>query len=387
MEPDYSEPFQPSCSQSYEPEYGAKKLKRYSEPERTQQTVSCGTPEGRTWGRVSPVLSSDPEGSDYGHAATPEPNESPQELYVDLCRVEEQEPKALQRKANKGHVFPDSHSRNFSDSQDKGSSSRSKEHKSSHREKQRPGPKAEETAPTFSPERLHKGSAQEALREAALAGSSKERLKASDSGKREKKREGGSSKREKPLADSEDSLGNHVKKQKHQDSKQEKVRLGPEGPHGDREKRKPESETSSKTKEKKTSGGVKPLEGSKKAAGFLPASSGDGDTEDEYEQPTRSFESYLSYDQPQKKRKKVAKASAPPPDKDRGHGKQNGSKPSAKSTDSSRKAHKQASEKKPVGVSKPKKVSPSFFGGWVGGEEQCLRGNGWLRPMFCHEEW
>ncbi|KAJ6655626.1 hypothetical protein lerEdw1_004978, partial [Lerista edwardsae] len=357
MEQDYSEPYQPSCSQSYEPEYGAKKLKRYSEPERTHQTVSCGTPEGRTWGRVSPVLSSDPEGSDYGHAASPEPNESPQELYVDLCRVEEPEPKALPRKANKGHVFPDSHNRNFGDSQDKGSSSRSKEHKSSHREKPRPGPKAEESLRALSPERPHKGSSQEALREAALAGGSKERLKASDSARREKKREGGSSKREKPPADLEDSLGNHVKKQKHhQDSKQEKGRLGPEVPHGDREKRKPESEASSKNKEKTASSGVKPPEGSKKAVGFLPACSGDGDMEDEYEKPTRSFESYLSYDQPQKKRKKVVKPPAPAPDKDRGRGKQNGSKSSAKSSDSSRKAHKQASEKKSVGVSKPKKI-------------------------------
>ncbi|XP_066495129.1 elongin-A [Tiliqua scincoides] len=363
VEQDYSEPYQPSCSQSYEPEYGAKKLKRYSEPERTHQTVTHGVSEGRTWGRVSPVLSSDPEGSDYGHVVSPEPSESPPDLYVDLCRVEEeeQEQKALPRKAHKGHVFLDSHNRNLSESPDRASSSRSKEHRSSHKEKQRPDNKAEESMPTFSPERLHKGSSKETFREASLVGGSgsKERLKASDSARREKKREDLNSKREKPLIELDESMGNHMKKQKHQVSergKLEKVKLDPEVSHGDREKRKLEGESLSKNKEKKASGRVKTPEGNKKTVGSLPESSGDGDVEDEYKPPTRSFESYLSYDQPQKKKKKVVKPTTPALDKDRGHGKQNGSKSSTKSSDSSRKGHKQASEKKLAGVSKPKKI-------------------------------
>lgn len=329
--------------------------------------MTCGVPEGRTWGRVSPALSSDPEGSDCGHAASPEPHESPQDLYMDLCRVEE--PKALPRKVHKGQVFLDSHSRNFGDSQDQAGSSRSKEHKSSHKEKQRPGTRAEESAPTFSPERLHKGTSKETLREAPSVGGSKERLKASDSAKREKKREDLNSKKEKLLVNLDDSSGNHVKKQRHQESdrgKQEKVKLGPAASHGDREKRKLEGESSSKNKEKKASGGAKAVESNKKTVGFLPASSGDGETEEEFEKPTRSFESYLSYDQPQKKKKKVVKPSTPAPDKDRAQGKQNGSKASTKSSDVSQKAHKQASEKKQAGVSKPKKVSLTAGGSFRG---------------------
>ncbi|XP_053124281.1 elongin-A [Hemicordylus capensis] len=362
VEEDYSEAYQPSCSQSYEPEYGAKRPKRYPEPERAHQPVNCGIPEGRTWDRESPVLSSDQEGSDYGHAASPEPSESPQELYVDLCRVEEpeKEQKALPRKANKGQGFLDrqegGHSRNLSDSQDKASSSRSKEHKSSHKEKQRPDAKAGEER---LPERLHKGFSREPPWEAPLAGGSKERLKALESAKREKKRDGSNSKKEKPPVDLEDSLGNHTKKHKHQDmerAKQEKAKLGPDVSHGDREQRKPEAKSSGKNKEKKASGSLKTPEGHKKAVGFLPAGSGEGDGEDEFEQPTMSFESYMGYDQPQKKKKKLAKPPPPAPEKDRGHGKQNGSKPSAKSSNSSRKAHKQANEKKQSGASKPKKI-------------------------------
>ncbi|XP_062996881.1 LOW QUALITY PROTEIN: elongin-A [Elgaria multicarinata webbii] len=374
VEQDVPEAYQPSCSQVYEPEYGAKKSKRYSEPEKTHQTVSYGVPEGRAWGRESPVLSSDQECSDYGHAASPEPSESPQDLYVDLCRAEEQEreQKSLSRKAPKGHGFQDrlegGHGRTLSDSQDKAGSSRSREHKSSHKEKQRTEAKGEERGPDFMLERLHKGSSKEPLREAALTGGSKERLKASDSTKREKKRDGGP-KKERPPFDSEETPEDHAKKQKLQEperAKSEKVKLGSEASHGERERRKPEAEASSRSKEKKASGSVKPPEGkprasesSKRAVGFSPPKPGEGELEDEYEQPTMSFESYLSYTKPQKKKKKVAtaaKAPAPVPEKDKGHSRQNGSKSSAKSSDASRKAPKPPSEKKPSGGSKAKKI-------------------------------
>ncbi|XP_061453115.1 elongin-A [Rhineura floridana] len=370
---DYAEAYQPSCSQSYEPDYGAKKPRKYSEPERTHQAVSYGIPQDRTWGRDSPVLSSDQECSDYGHAASPEPSESPQELYMDLCRAEEQErePKSLNRKANKGHGFQDrpegSHSRNFGDAQDKVSSGRGKEHKS-HKEKLRPDTKAEERGPTFSPERLlPKGSSKEPLRDSSLAGGNKERLKLLEGAKREKKRERGSAKKEKLHADLEEALDNHTRKQKHQDServKPEKAKLsGMEASPGDREKRKPEGDPSNKSKEKKASGSSKNPEGkakasesSRRAAGFSPPSAGEVEVDDEYEKPKMSFESYLSYDQPQKKKKKVVKPLPPVPEKDKGHGKQNGSKSSAKGSDTSRKAHKQAREKKQLGASKAKKV-------------------------------
>ncbi|XP_034974027.2 elongin-A [Zootoca vivipara] len=372
---DYTEAYQPSCSQSYEPDNGAKKPKRYYEPEKAHETLSYGVPEDRTWGRESPALSSDQECSDYGHAASPEPSDSPQDLYMDLCRAEDQEreQKSLNRKSNKGHGFQDrqegSQSRSFSDSQEKASLSRSKEHKSSHKEKLRLDAKGEEKGPAFSPERLLKASSKEPLRDSSMLGGSKERLKALDSTKREKKREGGSSsKKEKPHVDLEETLDNHLRKQKHQDServKPEKVKLSSlEALPGDREKRKPEGDSSNKSKEKKASGSSKNLEGkarasesNKRPANFSPPNDGEGDAEDEYEKPKMSFESYLSYDQPQKKKKKnVVKPTAPVPDKDKGHGKQNGSKSSTKSSDASRKTHKQASEKKQSGASKAKKM-------------------------------
>ncbi|XP_042296455.1 elongin-A isoform X2 [Sceloporus undulatus] len=366
VEQDYLETYQPSCSQAYHPEHGAKKPKRYSEPEQAHQTVSYGVPEERTWDRESPLLS-DQECSDYGHTASPEPSESPQELYMDLCRTEEQEKaqKSLHRKANKGHSIQDrqegNHSRNFIDSQDKTSSGRSKEHKSSHKEKQRPDAKGEDRAVSFSLDRLHKSSSKEPSRETALIGSIKERPKALDSSKREKKREGSSAKKEKLHLDSEEVLDERVKKPKHSDAeraKPEKVKAG------DREKQKLEGDSSTKNKEKKSSSlktsesKSKASESHKRTVDFSLPNPGEGEAEDVYEQPTMSFESYLSYDQPQKKKKKVVKPPAPVPEKekDKGHGKQNGSKASAKSADASRKPHKQASEKKPSGVSKAKKI-------------------------------
>ncbi|KAM6428199.1 elongin-A isoform 2-T2 [Liasis olivaceus] len=360
----YSGAYQPSCSQSYESDYGTKKTKRYSDPEKSHHAVSYGIPEDRTWGRES----SDQECSDYGHAVSPELSESPQELYMDLYRAEEQEreQKSFSRKVNKSHQFQDrqegTHNRNFSDSQDKASSSRSKEPKSSHKERQRPDAKGEEKAPAFSSERLPKGSS---LHEASLSGGSKEKLKALDSIKRDKKKDGSSVKKEKPHIDLEDTLDDHRKKPKAHDlerAKPEKMKLSLEALYGDREKQKPEGDLSNKNREKKSSSSLKTPEGkskvsepNKRTVGFSPSSLGEGEVEDEYEQPTMSFESYLSYDQPQKKKKKLAKPTAPVPEKDKGHSKQNGSKSSAKSSDSSRKTHKQASEKK-QSASKAKKM-------------------------------
>lgn len=372
MEQDYSEAYQPSCSQPYKPDYGAKKPKRYPKPERPHQTVSYGTPEGRTWGRESPVLSSDQECSDYGHPASPTLSDSPQELSPDLCIAEEREQKALQRKANKSRQ-EGGHGRVLGEPQDKGSLSWSKESKTSHKERRWPEAKGEERLPAFSPEPLHKGSSKEFLREASLAGGSKEKPKAVDSSRPEKKRESGGSKKEKPPlhTDFEESLGNHVKKQKHVDSeppKAKKARQGSEVSHGSREKRKPEQDLPSKNKEKTAPGSLKTPEGksrpsdlNKKRAGFSPSDFGDREAEDEFEKPIMSFENYLMYDQPQHKKKKKKKVAVKPPEpapvKDRGQAKQNGSKSSTKSSDSGRKSHKQVSEKKQSEASRPTKVS------------------------------
>ncbi|XP_026536456.1 elongin-A [Notechis scutatus] len=361
----YSETHQPSCSQSYESDCGTKKVKRYSDPEKSHHDVNYDIPQDRSWRRGS----SDQECSDYGHAVSSELSESPQELYMDLHHAEEQEreQKSFSRKGFKSHQFQDREEvthRNFSDSQEKASSSRSKESKPSHKERQRPEAKGEEKAPVLGSERLPKGSS---IHDASLSGSSKEKLKAPDSLKRDKKKDGGSIKKQKAHFDLNDSLNEHRKRQKTHDpperAKSEKVKFCMETVYGDQEKPKPEGDLPNKNKEKKSSSSFKTSEGksralesNKRPANFSPPKA--GEAEDEYEQPTMSFESYLSYDLPQKKKRKLAKpTTAPVPEK--GHSsKQNGSKSSAKSSDASRKAPKQVSEKKPVeaSASKAKKI-------------------------------
>ncbi|KGL85292.1 Transcription elongation factor B polypeptide 3, partial [Tinamus guttatus] len=361
---DYSEPFQPSCSQSYSPNHRKKKPKRCPGSERAHQTYGYSSQEGKSWGRSSPVLSSDQEYSDYGQAVSPEPSESPQDVDTDPYASEEQEEQAVfHRKASKGPSFQDkvggSRERNPGEFHDKGNLSRNKEHKSSHKEKQRLDGRGEDRPSAFSPERLHKSSCKEQLQETPVAGGSREKQRMSDGTKKEKTRESGTSRKEKLHTQShlEESLDNHVKKQKHQDSdksKLEKSKLSLETSTMEREKRKAESNSSNRSKEKGVSGSLKTSEGKQKAPDVdkksmgSSSSFGDGEAEDEFEQPTMSFESYLSYDQPQKKKKKVAKPTVSAGEKDRGHSKQNGSKASTKSSSSSRKSpsHKRTSEKK-----------------------------------------
>ncbi|KGL91457.1 Transcription elongation factor B polypeptide 3, partial [Charadrius vociferus] len=378
-EPDqeYSEAFQPSCSQSYSPAHREKKSKRYPKPERAHETYSYNSQEGKGWDRSSPLLSSDQEYSDYGQAVSPEPSESPQDVYTDPYASEEQEePTVFRRKASKGHSFQEklgaSRERNPGEFYDKGNVSRSKEHKSSHK-KQRLDGRAEDRTSAFSPERLQKTSFKEQLREAPMAGGSKEKQRMSDGTKKEKSRESGTSKKEKlhTLPHLEESLDNHVKKQKHRDSersKLEKAKLSLETSTTEREKRKAESDSSNRIKEKGISGSLKSSEGKrkssevdKKSMGFS-SNFGEGEAEDEFEQPTMSFESYLSYDQPQKKKKKAVKPSVSAGDKDQGHSKQNGSKASTNSSSSSQKSpsHKRTSEKRaekePPETPKPKRI-------------------------------
>ncbi|NXI47748.1 ELOA1 protein, partial [Galbula dea] len=355
-EPDeeYSEPFQPSCSQSYSPDHREKKSKRYPRPERAHETYGYSSHEGKGWGRSSPVLSSDQEYSDYGQAVSPEPSDSPQDMYTDPYGSEEQEePTVFHQKASKGHSFQEKlgggRERNPGEFCDKGSASRSKEHKSSHK-KQRLDGRGEDRASAFSTERLHKTSFKE-LKE----GGSKEKQRGAEGTKKEKNRDSSTSKKEK-LPTLEESLDNHVKKQKHRDSeksKLEKAKLSLETSNPEREKRKAEGDSSNRVKEKGTAGSLKSSEGKRKISEVakksgLSSNSGEGEVEDEFEQPTMSFESYLSYDQPQKKKKKAVKPSGSAGEKDRGHSKQNGSKASTNSSNSSRKSpsHKRTSEKK-----------------------------------------
>ncbi|NWU65722.1 ELOA1 protein, partial [Pterocles burchelli] len=370
---DYSDPFQPSCSQSYSPDHREKKSKRYPRPERAHESYGYSSHEGKGWGRSSPVLSSDQEHSDYGQAVSPEASESPQDTYTDPYGSEEQEePTVFHRKASKGHSFQEkvggSRERNPGEFYDKGNMSRSKEHKSSHK-KQR----LDEGPSAFSPERLHKTSFKEQLREAPMVGSSKEKQRMSDGTKKEKNRESGTSRKEKlhTSAHLEESLDKHVKKQKHRDSeksKLEKPKLSLVTSNTEREKQKAESDSSNRIKEKGISGSLKSSgekrkasDVDKKSVGFS-SNSGEGEAEDEFEQPTMSFESYLSYDQPQKKKKKVVKPSVSAGEKDRAQSKQNGSKASTNSSSSSRKSpsHKRTSEKvaekDPPEAPKPKRI-------------------------------
>ncbi|KFP04453.1 Transcription elongation factor B polypeptide 3, partial [Calypte anna] len=364
-EPDqeYSEAFQPSCSQSYSPVHREKKSKRHPRPERAHETYDYSSHEGKGWGRSSPVLSSDQEYLDYGQAVSPEPSESPQEVYTDPYASEEQEePAVFHQKGSKGHSFQEKlgegRERNPGEFCDKGTGSRSKEHKAPHK-KQRLDGRGEDRTSAFSPEKLHKASFKEQLQDAAVAGGSREKQRMSDGSKKEKNRESGTSKKEKLQTGLhlEEALGNHVKKQKHRDpekSKLEKPKLSLETSATEREKRKAESDSSNRIKEKGISGSLKSSErkrrGSdvdKKSVG-LSSNFGEGEVEDEFEQPTMSFESYLSYDQPQKKKKKVVKPSVPAVEKERGHSKQNGSKAGTNSSSSSRKSpgHKRTSEQK-----------------------------------------
>ncbi|KAK9394779.1 transcription elongation factor B polypeptide 3 [Crotalus adamanteus] len=359
----YSETYQPSCSQSYELDCGTKKTKRYSDPEKSEHDESYGIPEDRSWRRGS----SDLECSDYGHTVSSELSESPQELYMDLHHAaeEEREQNLFPPKGSKSHQFQDRQEatphRNFSDSQDKASSSRSKEPKSSHKERQRLETKGKEKTPVFSPERLPKASSSQ---DASLSSSSKEKAKALDSLKQDKKKDGSGIKKEKAHFDLDDSLNEHRKKQKTHDSERAKpikMKLSVETVCGDREKPKAVGDLPNKNREKKTPSSFKTSEGkprgsasNKRPAGLSP--SREGEVEDEFEQPTMSFESYLSYDLPQKKKRKLAKPTTPVPEKVKGPGKQNGSKCSAKSSDPSRKAPKPPSEKKPEEPPKAKKL-------------------------------
>ncbi|XP_053942437.1 elongin-A isoform X2 [Cuculus canorus] len=362
-EQEYLEPFQPSCSQSYSPDHREKKSKRHPRPERAHETYGYSSHEGKRWGRSSPGLSSDQENSDYGQAVSPELSESPQDMYTDPYASEEQEElTAFHQKASKGHSFQEKlvggRERNPGELYNKGNMSGSKEHKSSPK-KRRPDGRGEDRPTACSPEGLHKASFKEQVREAPVAGGTKEKQRMSAGTKKEKRRESSTDRKEKlhRLPHLEECLDNHVKKEKHRDSeksKLEKPKLSLETSNTEQEKGKAEGDSSNRIKEKGISGSSKSSERKrkvsdvdKKSTGFS-SNSGEGEGEDEFEQPTMSFESYLSYDQPQKKKKKAVKPSVAPMEKERGHSKQNGSKVSTNSSNSSRKSpsHKQASEKK-----------------------------------------
>lgn len=185
--------------------------------------------------------------------------------------------------------------------------SHNKEHKSSHKEKRAVEDRGEEKL-SMSREKSHKAISKEENRRPLSGDGTKEKLP-SGGARKEKDRGGSTKKFSSPLETASD---NHPKKQKHKDSEKTK---------SDKSKQSLDSlgtgkgarDLLPKAKEKvynnlKTQEGKGKTHSNRKPVASLPKGE-EADVDDEFEQPTMSFESYLSYDQPRKKKKKVVKTS------------------------------------------------------------------------------
>ncbi|XP_076421523.1 elongin-A isoform X3 [Peromyscus maniculatus bairdii] len=321
MEGDYQESWKASASRSYSPEHRQKKHKKLSEPERPHKVTHSHErrDERKRCHRVSPPYSSDPESSDYGHVQSPPPS-SPHQMYTDHYRSpeEDHEPIISHQKPGKVHsnTFQDrlgvSHERHLAEHQAKGDVSQNKEHKSSHKEKRPVDARGEEKVSALGREKSHKASSKEEHRR-LLSGDSAKEKPPSSVVKKEKDKEGSSLKKKFPPA-LEAASDNHFRKPKHKDSEKsrsEKSRPRTDGSDSGRGA----GDLLPKAKEKvpnnlKEGKGRTNLD--RKSPASLPKVE-EPDVDDEFEQPTMSFESYLSYDQPRKKKKKVVKASATAP--------------------------------------------------------------------------
>ncbi|KAG8522152.1 Elongin-A [Galemys pyrenaicus] len=316
MEGDCQENWKASSSRSYSPDHRQKKNRKLSELERTQKVSHSRErrDEKKRCHRNSPVYSSDHESSDYGHVQSPPSCASPHQMSVDHYRSPEEDPEPLvpHQKAGKGHsnALQDrlglGQERHLSESQGKGAVSQNKEHKSSHKDKHLGDAKGDEKS-SLSREKSHKTICKEENRRLLSGDSTKEKASGV---KKEKEKEGSSKKRF--LAPLEVASDNHLKKPKHRDSEKTK---------SDKNKQsinsldigKGAGDLLPKVKEK-VSNSLKNQEGKvkthldRKSVGSL-SKGEDADMDDEFEQPTMSFESYLSYDQPRKKKKKIIKSS------------------------------------------------------------------------------
>ncbi|XP_040501488.1 elongin-A [Ursus maritimus] len=320
IEGDYQENWKASSSQSYSPDHRQKKHRKLSEPERTHKAshVQERRDERKRCHRVSPVYSSDHESSDYGHVQSPPSSASPHQMSMDPYRSleEDHEPFVPHQKPGKGHsnAFQDrlgiSQDRHLGDPQGKGAVSQNKEHRS-YKEK-RPVDARGDGKSSLSREKSHKAISKEENRRPLSGDSTKDKLPSSGV-KKEKEKEGSTKK--KFLPPLEVASDNHLKnKPKHKDAEKTK---------SDKTKQSLDSldvgkgagELLPKVKDRvsnnlKTSEGkVKTSHSDRKSVGSLPKAE-DADMDDEFEQPTMSFESYLSYDQPRKKKKKIVKTSA-----------------------------------------------------------------------------
>ncbi|KAF5924648.1 hypothetical protein HPG69_004520, partial [Diceros bicornis minor] len=320
LEEDYQENWKASSSQSYSPDHRQKKHRKLSEFERPHKVSHSHErrDERKRCHRVSPVYSSDHESSDYGHVQSPPSSTSPHQVSVDRYRSleEDHEPFVPHQKPGKGHsnAFQDrlgvSQERHLGEPQGKGVVSQNKEHKSSHREKCPVDAKGDEKS-SLSREKSHKAVSKEDTRRPLSGDSSKEKPP-SGGVRKEKEREGSTKK--KFLSPSEVASDNHVKKPKHRDS--EKTKSDKNKPSVDSLNiGKGAGDLLPKVKEKVSNnlktqeGKVKTSHSERKSGGSLPKVE-EAEMDDEFEQPTMSFESYLSYDQPRKKKKKIVKTSA-----------------------------------------------------------------------------
>uniref|UniRef100_A0A673TF20 Elongin-A n=1 Tax=Suricata suricatta TaxID=37032 RepID=A0A673TF20_SURSU len=312
VEGDYQENWKASSSQSYSPDHRQKKHRKLPEPERTHQVshIQERRDERKRCHRVSPVYSSDHESSDYGHVQSPPSSASPHRMSVDHYRSpeEDHEPFVPHQEPGKGHsnAFQDrlgvSLDRHLGVPQGKGVVSQNKEHRSSYKEK-RPVDARGDGKSSLGREKSHKSVSKEENRRPLSGDSMKEKLPSGV--KKEKEKEGSTKKKLEVASD------NHLKKPKHKD---------PEKTKSDRNKQNLDSfdvrkeDPLPKVKER-VSNNLKTPEGKgrtshsdRKSLGSL-AKVEEADVDDEFEQPTMSFESYLSYDQPRKKKKKIVKAS------------------------------------------------------------------------------
>jgi transcription elongation factor B polypeptide 3 len=322
MEEDYQENWKASGSQSYSPDHRQKRHKKLSELERSHKVSHSHErrDERKRCHRVSPTYSSDPESSDYGHVQSPPSSASPHQMYMDHYRSpeEDHEPIVPHQKPGRSHsnAFQDrlgvSQERHLGEPQGKGVVNQNKEHKSPHKEKRPVDAKGNEKASTLGREKSHKTLSKEENRRPLSGDNTKEKLPSSTV-KKEKEREGSSLKK-KFSSGMEVASDNHLKKPKLKDSEKTKSDRNKQRVDGV-DSRKGVGDLLPKAKEKVSNslkaeeGKVKACNSGRKSLGWAPKEEEAG-MDDEFEQPTMSFESYLSYDQPRKRKKKAVKSSA-----------------------------------------------------------------------------
>lgn len=315
LEGDCQANWKASGSRPHSPDHRQKKHRKPAELERPHKaSLSQERRDERKRGhRVSPTYySSDHESSDYGHVQSPPSSSSPHQVSMDHYRSpdEDHEPFVLHQKPGKGHsdAFQDrlgvSQERHLGEPRGKGGVSQNKEHRSSQKDKRPVVARGDEKS-SLNREKSHKATSKEENRRPVSGDGTKE--KPPSGGIKKEKERGGSSRKFLPAL--EIASDNHHKKQKHKDLEKTKSDKNRQSLHS-LDVGKGAGDMLPKAKEK-AANNLKTREGKGKAHPDKKSPRVEGaDMDDEFEQPTMSFESYLSYDQPRKKKKKVTKTSA-----------------------------------------------------------------------------